>query len=193
MQQKIIIRNFKIYTMISLIVLGLVSYKVHQLTQENRLLTHKIQSLETTLLENSQKDQKNPLRVGNKIKDYQLKDVFGTIQTFPHEKKDTLLLVFSTTCHACSNNIPNWKKLIQKASNQNIQVVALSIHNTQSTIEYIKKHQLDIPVISIHQSPEIKNQLQIFKYPQTLLINQQGIVKKIWIGVLAPPILKNFL
>lgn len=122
---------------------------------------------------------------GNGTETYEILD-------FSEVEKNKLVFLISPTCHVCADNLPLWKDLEQRIDTEKYQVVVLvTIGGTRIRDvpgeEFIRekvdmyRDALVTPVRVIQRRSDIeKNRLSIT--PQTIILNEQGRVEKVWVG-----------
>lgn len=95
----------------------------------------------------------------------------------------TILLSFAPNCDGCDANMPNWQALLGGVDRTSFRVFAVALL-PEGVEEYAKKHNLtSIPVINnVARESRIAYNLRIT--PQTILIDPEGRVEKIWTGAL---------
>ncbi len=97
--------------------------------------------------------------------------------------KKVLIYIFSTHCEACKLNTQNWIYITNKLQNKNLEIIGISLDSLKSSKEYFQKNKLNFPVYS-STGDEFKIKFKAFITPQTILLNEKGIVIKDWPGIL---------
>lgn len=98
-------------------------------------------------------------------------------------KQKTLLLVFSAACHFCAKNSPNWKEILTKVSSEKIKVVGVAFGENGEA--FLKKYELENKFSTINLLPGKVAETPPFDItPQTILLDSDGKVEKVWSGVL---------
>jgi hypothetical protein len=81
--------------------------------------------------------------------------------------------------------MPNWKAMLQGIDRNSYRIVAVSIIS-DGVKEYVSQQKLtDIPIIA-EVDPKSRVSYEMNVTPQTMLINSDGKVEKLWIGLLSP-------
>ncbi|MGH9913919.1 MAG: peroxiredoxin family protein [Pyrinomonadaceae bacterium] len=102
---------------------------------------------------------------------------------YGQERRKTILLIFSPHCGYCTENMPNWKLLIEKLDPKLYRIVATSIF-ADGVKEYAEKYRLNsLPVIA-EIDPRNRVEYEMSVTPETIVISSEGKVEKIWIGLL---------
>jgi peroxiredoxin len=100
--------------------------------------------------------------------------------------KDTrkvLVLVFSPTCAFCDQNWPRWQQIISSLDHSAVRPVAVDVTSTAST-EFVSQHHLtELPVL-LRVDPRAIVNYRLQLTPQTILVDHDGKVEKVWTGVL---------
>jgi peroxiredoxin len=77
--------------------------------------------------------------------------------------------------------MPNWKAIAQGLDRKSYRIVAVSILS-EGVKEYVAQHDLpDVPVIA-DVDPKSRVAYEMTVTPQTILINSDGKVEKVWTG-----------
>jgi peroxiredoxin len=104
---------------------------------------------------------------------------------YQDDPRKAVMLVFSPRCGYCTDNMPNWQSIAQNLDRKLYRILAVSI-TADGVKEYITQHSLpNVPVIA-DVEPKSRVSYEMNVTPQTILINSQGKVEKIWTGVLQP-------
>jgi thiol-disulfide isomerase/thioredoxin len=129
--------------------------------------------------------QSRELAPGSYLVPLQGKDITGSsLQVEFKEGKGTLLLIFSPFCGVCEENQPAWERLKNAYIHENMRFVAASLSGA-GVNEYLKKH--DFTNITVFREIDAVSAVsyRIRTTPQTVLINSQGKVEKVWTGLLS--------
>lgn len=99
------------------------------------------------------------------------------------DARKALILVFSPTCGFCAQNWPKWYELMSTLDRGAVRPVAVDV-SSSSTASFLAEHHFsDIPVmLQVDPTDRLSYRFQIT--PQTILINGNGKVEKVWSGVL---------
>ncbi len=104
---------------------------------------------------------------------------------YQNDPRKAVMLIFSPHCGYCTDNMPNWQAIAQGLDRKLYRIMAVSITN-DGVKEYLAKYGLsDVPVIA-DVEPKSRVSYEMNVTPQTILIDSQGKVEKIWTGVLQP-------
>ncbi|MDP3980421.1 MAG: TlpA disulfide reductase family protein [Chlamydiota bacterium] len=128
------------------------------------------------------------LKPGTKLAAVTLKDTLGAeVNMLPaNANKNTLLLVFSTTCPACKQNKPIWKELVESMDKNEWDIYGLSTTDDEKTKEFVAQNDLPYQVLGIQKEKELKQELKISRVPTTIVVDKDQKVIASWIGVLTP-------
>ncbi len=105
---------------------------------------------------------------------------------YPSSKK-TVLFWFSSACPSCEHNIKFWKEIYQKHSSEKLRFLGVTHSGEEKTEEFVKKFQLEFPVLIVSDF-SLLDQYKVEVIPQTMLIDTNGVVQKVWPG----PLLDNY-
>jgi peroxiredoxin len=102
---------------------------------------------------------------------------------YEKDPRKVLVLVFSPTCPFCDQNWPRWQQLIASLDRSSVRPVAVDVTSTASN-DFVAQHQLtQLPVI-LKVEPRATVNYHFQLTPQTILVDQNGKVEKVWTGVL---------
>jgi len=104
--------------------------------------------------------------------------------TYGEDSRDTILLIMSPACHACDENWPKWKQLIQSLDTQSTRLVIANIASSPVTPDYIARHQIDGIPLMAEVSAESMQAYRLAYTPQTILVGHDGRVRKVHTGAL---------
>jgi len=112
--------------------------------------------------------------------DRQWKDV-----RFAGSPKKSLLLLISTGCPACESNRERLAALSSRLDEQQWNVVWLSRDPWERTRTYWAKNQMQGTVLT-EFSHAAYRKLTLRLVPKVIVVNQSGVVEKVWTGRLTP-------
>jgi peroxiredoxin len=127
------------------------------------------------------------LHAGSVVPSLSGKDLDGKDFTlsYSNDPRKVVLLVFSPRCGFCTKNMPNWQAILQNLDRNSYCIVAVSIVS-EGVKEYANQHKLtDVPIIA-EVDPKSRVSYEMNVTPQTILINPNGKVEKLWIGMFSP-------
>ncbi len=101
---------------------------------------------------------------------------------FRSDSRSTILFVFSTNCKYCSENLPNWQSIYERHKDT-YRFVAISDSPPGDTQKYVFDNNLTYPVY-LPQDSNFRKEYQLAGVPETLIINSDGIVENVWLGLL---------
>jgi peroxiredoxin len=99
------------------------------------------------------------------------------------DPRKVLVLVFSPTCPFCEQNWPTWEHVISSLDRSVVRPVAVDVTSTAKA-PFLSQHQLtEMPVFEkVDPLAMVNYHFQLT--PQTLLIDGDGKVEKVWTGVM---------
>jgi peroxiredoxin len=99
------------------------------------------------------------------------------------DSRKVLVLVFSPTCPFCDQNWPKWQQLITSLDRAAVRPVLVDVTSTATT-QFVLQHQLaQLPVL-LKVDPQAMVDYRFHLTPQTILVDHDGRVEKVWSGVL---------
>ncbi len=96
----------------------------------------------------------------------------------------TVLLVFQPKCSWCQKNMDNWAILLDLVDRRRYRFVAVATR-PEGVAEYIDRYRelSGLPIIAdLHLEDRLR--FRLFDTPQTIVIDSDGVVEKIWLGAL---------
>jgi peroxiredoxin len=132
-------------------------------------------------------NSRNLMSEGDSVSSFVVLDLDSSLVTIiqPDQNKLKLLLVFTTWCHFCRENMDQWNWLVQETSGENVLIVGLSPDPLYKIKEYLMRVQLAFPVYSVSNDSSIMTKYRWMSFPQTILVDSAGMVMKISGGLLS--------
>lgn len=117
---------------------------------------------------------------GKPLPPYQITDLNG--QHYSPENTKGKILVLNTWfihCHACNDEMPDLNKLVIKYKNRkDILFVSLAFDTRSQLKAYLTKKRFDYANVPVDKD-YIEKQLNLNMYPTHLVINKNGMIKKV--------------
>jgi peroxiredoxin len=129
---------------------------------------------------------KDVLKTGEKAKSFDAFDMAGyklKLEFNQNEKIKTIIYLFSVGCNPCKMNLPNWINITKSIQNKNIRVIGVSMDSVNTLKKYAEINSINFSIYSV-QVDEFKINYKVFVTPQTILIDENGKVIKVWQGLL---------
>jgi peroxiredoxin len=99
------------------------------------------------------------------------------------DPRKVLVLVFSPTCPFCEQNWPKWEHVISSLDRSVVRPVGVDVTSTAKE-PFLSQHQLTgLPVIE-KVDPKVMLNYRFQLTPQTILLDPNGKVEKVWTGVM---------
>ncbi|HEX04691.1 MAG TPA: TlpA family protein disulfide reductase [Bacteroidetes bacterium] len=123
---------------------------------------------------------------GQKAPDFTLNSVDGgKVQLSKLLENGPVLLDFwATWCQPCKQALPHLDRLHKTYRDQGFTMLGVSVDNTRSLSKvrpYVRGQGFEFPV-ALDTDSQILRQYYGTNVPHTVLIGQDGLIKKIWIG-----------
>jgi peroxiredoxin len=96
-------------------------------------------------------------------------------------QKSTLVLALSTNCHFCTESAPFYRRVAVASQKQGLPLVAVFPQPVQEARNYLSHQGLSFN--EVLQAP--LSNIQVGGTPTLLLIDQTGVVQRVWIGKLS--------
>jgi peroxiredoxin len=103
----------------------------------------------------------------------------------PSQSEFRLLLVFTTWCHFCLENMAQWNQLVQETSSDNVLIVGVSPDPLYKIREYMIRVHPAFPVYSVSNDSSLLKRYEWNMFPQTILIDSAGVITRIAGGLLS--------
>lgn len=100
------------------------------------------------------------------------------------DKGPVLLDFWATWCQPCKQALPHLNRIYNDYKDQGFTMLAVSIDNTRSVSRvrpYIRGQGFEFPV-GLDTDSEVLRKYRGTNVPHTVLIDQEGQVRKVWIG-----------
>jgi hypothetical protein len=112
-------------------------------------------------------------------------DISGATNSvrYGQDLRKTVLLILSPRCQVCDGNMPNWKAIINGLDRRSFRLAAVSLQS-EGFRAYLSRHGVDnIPTLT-KLDPKQMVAYNLALTPQTILIDSDGKVEKVWTGLL---------
>lgn len=126
------------------------------------------------------------LAVGEEIPPIAVRDLEGNadLLRFAGSDRESLVLVFTTTCGACQQNQGNWRSLYE-ALREHYDVVGLSLDDVGETASYKEINQLPFRTFVAEDARRFVLDNKVFEVPYTIHLDRDGRIRRSWLGVLS--------
>jgi hypothetical protein len=102
---------------------------------------------------------------------------------YAQDSRKTVLLVLSAKCRACDENMPNWEAMINGLDRQSFRLAAVSLQSEGFKENASQRGINQIPILT-KIDPKYRVAYNLALTPQTILIDADGKVEKVWTGFL---------
>jgi peroxiredoxin len=120
--------------------------------------------------------------VGQKVKDFELKDVKGKELKFSDlEGKVVVLNFWFIECKPCLMEIPELNALVNEFQNQDVVFLAIALNSKNEVKGFLKEHKFMYQLYP--DGPAVAEVFGIKGYPTNLIIDQKGIVQYVSTGI----------
>lgn len=99
-------------------------------------------------------------------------------------QQQTVLFWFSTGCPSCEHNVEFWKQIYHKHQSGNFRFFGVTSAGEEKSGELKEKFQFGFPVLTVSDY-SLLDRYKVEVIPQTMLIDKNGMVKKVWPGPLS--------
>lgn len=117
---------------------------------------------------------------GTKFPDFTVTDVNGIkYNNEKFEGKTTVIKTWFINCKPCIAEMPELNKLVDMYKNKDVQFLSLAIDEKEPLLNFLKKNEFKYDVLP-NQKDLIQNELKLTAYPTHLVVNEKGIIKKVF-------------
>lgn len=121
----------------------------------------------------------------NSIRKNPLENVVGKLLPLENanwsQGKKNVVLYVSNTCHYCSESAPFYQRLVSEGNKKGIQFTAVMPQPVDQGRAYLEK--LGVSIENIYQDKLDK--IGIRGTPTLMIVDNQGIIKNVWLGKLS--------
>lgn len=98
--------------------------------------------------------------------------------------QQTVLFWFSAACPSCEHNVEFWKEIYKKHQSPHLRFFGVTTADEEKTEELADRFGFGFPVLIVSDYA-LLDQYKVEVIPQTMLIDQSGVVRKVWPGPLS--------
>ena len=136
-----------------------------------------------------------PPRIGTAAPDFIVQDADRKVEIRDFRGKIVLLNFWATWCAPCVEEMPSLVQLQQRMKDKGVTVVAVSVDvDNEAYHNFLKDHRIDL--LTVRDPDQKANNLYgTFKFPETYIIDRNGIVRRKFIGAVdwSQPEIVDFL
>jgi cytochrome c biogenesis protein CcmG, thiol:disulfide interchange protein DsbE len=123
-----------------------------------------------------------PPHIGTAAPEFTVQDADRKVDLQDFRGKILVLNFWATWCTPCVEEMPSLVQLQKKLGSKGITVVGVSVDVSAEAYQgFLKDHQIDFLTVRdpAHKSSDLYG---TFKFPETYIIDRQGIVRRKFIG-----------
>jgi peroxiredoxin len=162
----------------------------NEITEENESVE---QNEITGENESIEQNEITGIGVGNKAKDFTLKNLDGVDSRLRDYRGQKVVLNFwATWCPPCREEMPDLNEFYQD-NLENVVVIGINIGESKKTVqEFMEKGGYTFPIL-LDEKQDTAKQYEIAFIPTSFFINETGIITDIHTGLLTKNDLRNKL
>lgn len=166
----------QLWSIILIVLVIVMGVEIFFLAQENRRLRAALVA------------SRGPIKILNpteKVPPLAGRDLNGqeTRVEYPSSQR-TVLLWFSSACPSCEHNLEFWKEIYQRRRSEKLRFIGVTTAGEEKTGEFVKKFQLAFPIMIVSDL-SLLEKYRVEVIPQTMLIDENGVVLKVCPGPLS--------
>ena len=125
-----------------------------------------------------------PPRIGTAAPEFTIQDNDRKVSLDEFRGKIVVLNFWATWCPPCVDEMPSLVQMQQKMRNKGVEVLAISVDADQSAYRnFLKEYKVDL--LTVRDPAQKSNNLYgTFKFPETYIIDRQGILRRKFIGAI---------
>jgi len=118
-----------------------------------------------------------PVKVGEQVRAFALPNLEGEVQGIP-QGEVVILNFWATWCPPCREEIPSMVALYAMFKEQGLKIVAVAEDKTKDVVvEFVQEQGMEFTVL--HETDaKVARQYGVFRYPETLIIDRNGVVRQ---------------
>jgi peroxiredoxin len=124
------------------------------------------------------------MREGDRAPEFRLTTLDGrTIDLSAFRGKVVMVHFWATWCPPCVEEMPTLERLYRTMLGQDFELLAVSVdeNGAQSVRPFMQRNRLSLPVL-LDQRHAVADQYGTFKFPETYLVDREGVIRKKIIG-----------
>jgi cytochrome c biogenesis protein CcmG, thiol:disulfide interchange protein DsbE len=123
-----------------------------------------------------------PPRIGTPAPDFTVQDSDHTVNLHDLHGQVIVLNFWATWCAPCVEEMPSLEQLQERFKGKGITVLAVSIDDDGNAYhQFLKDHKVDMLTVR-DESKHSSILYGTFKYPETYVIDRNGIIRRKFIG-----------
>jgi len=131
-----------------------------------------------------------PARVGQPLSNFSLTDLHGNqVNLGDYQGKVVLVNVWATWCPPCQAEMPDLQAYYAANREKGFVVLAIDAGDQCSEVlSFANEYGLSFPILLDPQS-EVVKRMTIYDYPTSLILDRNGVVKNVHMGLYKPELL----
>lgn len=108
-----------------------------------------------------------------------------TFDLSKNKGKVVLVNMWATWCPPCVKEMPAFQKMYNELDKEKFTMIAISNENRKVIDDFIEENKYDFPIGYDENNSQIMMTYEVMSIPLTLIINQEGIIQKKFLGAVS--------
>jgi peroxiredoxin len=125
-----------------------------------------------------------PLTRGSPAPDFSLPGLAGGEPTSLSALRGRVVLLnfWATWCKPCEDEMPAMQRLHTALAGTSFEMLAVSVDSADADVQaFVQRLGLSFPIL-LDPERKVSHQYQVFRYPESLLIDRDGVVVERYVG-----------
>jgi len=124
------------------------------------------------------------IREGDRAPEFRLSSLDGrAVDLSSHRGKVVMVHFWATWCPPCVEELPTLERLYRSSFGKDLEILAVSVDEggAGAVVPFMQKNRFALPIL-LNPDQSVSRTYGTFKFPETYLVDREGIVRKKVIG-----------
>lgn len=129
----------------------------------------------------------NPPTLNSPMSNFELYDLQGRLIRLSDYREYVILInTWATWCPPCRAEMPDLNAFYQQYANEKFIILAINAGEAPSlAADFAREYELDFPIL-VDLDYRVIDALKIQSYPTSIVVDRDGVIRKIRVGVYTP-------